>query len=538
MLPKENKEAKNSNLNFVEEWDGWSQSLRGWISEHFGFAETQPLKEAALQALNFVEEYCPWFELLSAIHQVNGVANFVDFLVHFGLSSGEEQEEVLTSGHTFYHFMVDESCWADSNLEVADLVKILTSSKEEVVNDFVIPHYKIPKSNSLDLSGLFDDAFSKGINRLTFGEIPHYHWVFDPIRESFSTSDFVGVFEYVLEGQDLQNLHSSTTLTESEIRFLLDLNCGDLDGIHQRFGGWPSDFVGEVLYLQEAYGFCLGDFLKSPRFTEGEERLKTPFEISDFLESFQPLASSYYEDNLGYSTPIYDWKVLLDFAVYDGEKPENDFQAKGLKNGWSLHCLRQYPSGFTGSKEYDSWFPRAFIISDDEGAKMTFDEVKTFIEGLPTELDRKVATALLESRRSEDFAEGIELSFYEGHGGRKFTKGVWSTYAFDGVRALAEHLDIPCLNDTFGEEIYQIFRDFVSEADDDLLSILAEGNDWLGRSEQLLYEKFGGNPSWIAYDDYGFLLTLSERVKVPKKILKCYRKVANSVHNDYLNGNY
>ena len=534
MILNENKEAKNPNLNFVEKWSNWSQPLRGWIVERFGSAETDNLKVAALEALNFVEEYCPWFDLLKAIEEVGG-ANFVDFLALFGLSGGEEMEHIIISDDTFYDFVVENS---DSLQLVGDLMTLLMSSKEDIINDFVVPHYKIPKSNSLDLSGLFEDAFRKGINRLTFGEIYWTHWVFDPIRQSFSTSDFVGVFEYVLEGQDLQNLHSSTTLTESEIRFLLDLNCRDLDGIHQRCGGWPSDFVGEVLYLQEAYGFCLGDFLKSPRFTEGEERLKHPFEVSDFLESFQPLAPSYYEGEVGHGTPIGDWEALLNFAVKDGEKPENDFQAKGLKDGWSLHCLRQYPSGFTGNKEYDSWFPRAFIISDDEGAKMTFDEVKKFIEGLPTELDRRIATALLESRRSEDFAEGIERSLYERRDGRKFTKGVWSTYAFDGVRALAEHLDIPCLNDTFGEEIYQLFRDYVSEADDDLLSILAEGNDWLGRSEQLLYEKFGGNPSWVAYDDYGFLLTLSERVKVPKKILKCYRKVANSVHNDYLNGNY
>lgn len=215
MIHKEDKTQEQS-LNFVEEWNSWSQSLRGWISEHFGFAETQPLKEAALDALNFIEEFVNPNFLLSAIHQSNGLINFVDFLVHFGLSSGEEQEEVLTSGHDFYHFMVEESCWADSNLEVADLVKILTSSKEEVINDFVIPFYKIPKSNSLDLSWVFGDAFAKGINRLTFGEISWTHWVFDPIRESFSTSDYVGVFEYFLEGQDLQELESSTLSRREE----------------------------------------------------------------------------------------------------------------------------------------------------------------------------------------------------------------------------------------------------------------------------------------------------------------------------------
>lgn len=299
--------------------------------------------------------------------------------------------------------------------------KILSLSKESLINDFVIPFYKIPKSSSLDLRDLAEEAFEKGLERTLWVGAKNCFTVYDCFN-LLDTADFVSIFEYFLEQQD------------------------------------------EVL--------------------------------------------------------------------------KDDFQAKGLKAGYSLHCLRQYPSGFTGSKEYDSWFPRAFIISDDKGAKMTFDEVKEFIKGLPTELDRKVATALLERARNEDFAEGIELSFHEGYQGRKFTKGVRSVWYFDGVKGLAEHLDIPCLNNTFGEEIHQIFRDYVSEADDDLLSILAEGNDWFGRSEQLLYEKFGGNPSWIAYEDYGFLLTLSERVKVPKKILKCYRKVANSVHNDYRNGNY
>ena len=195
------------------------------------------------------------------------------------------------------------------------LCDFLALSKEEVINDFVIPNYKVFKTSHIWLEEQTESAFNKAVRKSFGKDFGFWLDIFDDFRESLTVADHVSIFEYFLEGLDLQKLHSSTTLTESEIRFLLDLNCRDLDGIHQECDGWPSLFVEEVLYLQEAYGFCLGDFLKSPRFTEGEERLKTPFEISDFLESFQPLASSFYEDSLGYSTPIEDWKILLEFAL-------------------------------------------------------------------------------------------------------------------------------------------------------------------------------------------------------------------------------
>ena len=110
MIHKEDKTQEQS-LNEVE-WTTWSQSLRGWISEHFGFAETQPLKEAALNALNFVESKIAENQLLSAIEKVNGVANFVDFLLHLGLISDEEIEEEIDEVSTksedlaFYHFIL------------------------------------------------------------------------------------------------------------------------------------------------------------------------------------------------------------------------------------------------------------------------------------------------------------------------------------------------------------------------------------------------------------------------------------------------
>lgn len=377
MIPIKNKEAKTTPLNKVEKpkipaltgLEGQGETLMLAETKLFNSVEEDPencesptdffcsLKDCIRAALplkhqqplvaesewtvkyliNHVDEAI----LQEVLNQVEPLA-FGRFLVAVGLFETDggrdfcilledcEEEAVSSEGDwELPHFdlwvknLVDEinhkATFPFYRETVEKLSNFFLLSKEEVINDFVVPFYKVGKASHLWLEDLTDSAFNRGL-KAKLGLSPQIY--IDSVNgfvSDLTDADHVSIFEYVLEGQDLQNLHSSTTLTESEIRFLLDLNCGDLDGIHQRLGGWPSDFVGEVLYLQEAYGFCLGDFLKSPRFTEGEERLKTPFEISDFLESFQPLASSYYEDNLGYSTPIYDWKALLDFAVYDGD---------------------------------------------------------------------------------------------------------------------------------------------------------------------------------------------------------------------------
>jgi|14BtaG_2_1085337.scaffolds.fasta_scaffold02761_5 hypothetical protein len=280
--------------------------------------------------------------------------------------------------------------------------KVLSLSKESLINDFVIPFYKIPKSNSFDLEDLAEDAFFKGMKTLRVGA-KNCHTIYDCFNQ-LDTADFVSIFEYFLEGLDLQQ---STELTK--------------------------------------------------------------------------------------------------------------FQTEGLEAGYSLHCLRQYPSGFPKGERS---FPRVFIHRQDGEGKMNIDEVKVFIEGLPTELDRKAATLLLEHACSwnKEFAEG---------------KSFWSAYDFDGVKALADFLDIPYQSGTFGSEVAKIFREFLSE---NIENFSLENFE--NEAEELLRTKFGTHPDWTGILDFGFVWTLSFMTNVPKKVLRYYRRIANSCHNDFVNGNY
>ena len=436
-------------LNFVEKPEmagsptDFFCSLKDCIQAALPLAHQQPLVAESEWTVKYLINSVDAEVLQEALRKTTDLA-FGRFLVAVGLFETDggrdfailledcqdldecqgEDFDGLTDQQKLVKSLVDEINHAATFPFYRETVEKLSNffllSKEEIINDFVIPFYKVGKASHLWLEDLTDSAFNRGL-KAKLGLSPQIY--IDCVNGfDFTDGDHVSIFESFLEQQD------------------------------------------EVL------------------------------------------------------------------------RKEEEFQAKGLKDGWSLHCLRQYPSGFPKG---ENCFPRAFIHRQDGEGRFTFDEMKHFIEGLPTELDRKVGMALLESRRDdEDFAEGIELSFIEGYGGRKITKGVLSCYNFDGVKALAEWLDCPNPNDPFGVEIHQIFRDFVSEANDDLLAILSEGNDWWSQTDDLLRKKFGTYPDWVGLDNYGFLLTLSERVKVPKKILKCYRKVANQCQNDFINGNY
>lgn len=79
--------------------------------------------------------------------------------------------------------------------------KILSLSKESLINDFVIPFYKIPKSSSLDLRDLAEAAFEKGLERTLWVGAKNCFTVYDCFN-LLDTADFVSIFEYFLEQQD------------------------------------------------------------------------------------------------------------------------------------------------------------------------------------------------------------------------------------------------------------------------------------------------------------------------------------------------
>lgn len=336
MIHKENKTEKQS-LNEVEVTENGESPtdfftvLKDCMRTALPLKYQQPLVADSEWTVKYLINRVDSTILQEVLNQVEPLA-FGNFLVVRGLfetdggrdfsilledceeeAVGSEGDFEMPSFDLWVKHLVDEINHAADfpfyRETVEKFSKFLLLSKEEIINDFVIPHYKVYKSSHIWLEEQTESAFNRGL-KAKLGFSPQIY--IDSVNgyfDNFTVADHVSIFEYVLEGQDLQKLHSSTTLTESEIRFLLDLNCRDLDGIHQECGGWPSLFVEEVLYLQETYGFCLGDFLKSPRFT------KNCFEISDFLESFQPLAPSFYEGKIGHGNPIGDWEALLNFAL-------------------------------------------------------------------------------------------------------------------------------------------------------------------------------------------------------------------------------
>ena len=84
---------------------------------------------------------------------------------------------------------------------VLSVSEFLSLSKESLINDFVIPHYKIPKSSSLDLENLAETAFLKATKQAFGLNIKWPSAISDKFYE-LDTADFVSIFEYFLEQQD------------------------------------------------------------------------------------------------------------------------------------------------------------------------------------------------------------------------------------------------------------------------------------------------------------------------------------------------
>ena len=74
-------------------------------------------------------------------------------------------------------------------------------SKDEFINEFVVPKYKVYKENYLDLVELFYEGLRKTLRSLDIREetvISDYIHNF-ALDLGFETSDYIGVFNYVLE---------------------------------------------------------------------------------------------------------------------------------------------------------------------------------------------------------------------------------------------------------------------------------------------------------------------------------------------------
>lgn len=189
------------------------------INETFGLGF---LRGYASQMLDFVQKEVSPKELLEAI-QENGVDNFVVFLVGWFLEENNEGwfltlDEIEDNEYSFSDLVGD--C---SDRFVLDEIKKLEDffalSKDDLINDFVIPNYKVGKASHLWLEELTERALNKAIDK-HFKMLNHFNEVFFHLLDDFTDGDHVSIFEYFLAQQDEvlkeQELRCSTSLMSRE----------------------------------------------------------------------------------------------------------------------------------------------------------------------------------------------------------------------------------------------------------------------------------------------------------------------------------
>lgn len=89
---------------------------------------------------------------------------------------------------------------------LTELNDFLMTSKEVIINDFVIPHYKVYKTSHIWLEEQTESAFNKAVRKKFGKHFGFWSDIFDDFRESLTVGDHVSIFEYFLDGQDRQTL--------------------------------------------------------------------------------------------------------------------------------------------------------------------------------------------------------------------------------------------------------------------------------------------------------------------------------------------
>ena len=207
MIPIKNKEAKNPSLNFVEKWSNLETALTGQIVESYGIPELETVKAFSLQTLRFLSKELEAQQLCEATEQF-GVFAFSNFLTILGVLGHQEEvsdsiEEVSEGQNDNGEPITLIDCvneWLDEEGldEVKKICDFLMSSKEDIINDFVVPHYKVGKASHLWLEELTESALKRAIDR-HFDFVNGYNEVFDSVKYDFFTdADHVSIFEYVL----------------------------------------------------------------------------------------------------------------------------------------------------------------------------------------------------------------------------------------------------------------------------------------------------------------------------------------------------
>jgi hypothetical protein len=337
MIPNNNKNNEQ-NLDEVE-----AESFRVAVKTAFPLRYQQPLVEIATKALDVVKNSVG-IDLLKQVFEEVAPTSFGRFFGAVGLRDlfhPETGSQAIEDWFSNLVLWLQRTEGSDSPLEwfvdainknendrlILSVSEFLALSKEEVINDFVIPHYKVPKSSHIWLEQQTESAFNKAVCKSFGKDFGFCLDIFDDFRESLTVGDHVSIFEYFMEAQDAilakEKLLKSRDLTAQQIKDLL-FQEGHIEDTSE----WlvHSDFVGEILYLQEAYGFCLGDYLKSPCFFEEDGMLPSVAkeeEVYDLLLSFHQIEDLFPEDDVDFPSEARNhnrnvldiYPTLLEFAL-------------------------------------------------------------------------------------------------------------------------------------------------------------------------------------------------------------------------------
>ena len=324
-------------LNFVEKWSDLEIALRGQIVESYGIPALQTVKAFSLQTLRFLSEELEAQQLCEATEQF-GVFAFSNFLTVLGVLGHQEEVweaiEEVSEGQTdngeewdiidFVNEWLDE----ESLDEVKKICDLLMSSKEDIINDFVVPHYKVGKASHLWLEELTESALNRAIDR-HFDEVNHFNEVFDSVKYGFFTdADHVSIFEYVLEGQDLQAHDNEVVKVKMSNQF-----CEAEWEISRRafnlLKGLKPLEASEIPSLMEAFPF--GETTELPHWYRNGETVEVPNEKihetllkqsrhSAFFNSYG--ISLFSADDL--KKVIGTWRVSNDEVIDNGDFNDTD----------------------------------------------------------------------------------------------------------------------------------------------------------------------------------------------------------------------
>jgi hypothetical protein len=87
---------------------------------------------------------------------------------------------------------------------IREVSRFLSLDKDSMINEFIIPYYKVGKASHIWLEDRTESAFSKGTKKAFGFEIANSTTVLDRFYE-LETSDFVSIFEYVEVSEGTKN---------------------------------------------------------------------------------------------------------------------------------------------------------------------------------------------------------------------------------------------------------------------------------------------------------------------------------------------